>query len=513
MDFLLDEGVLAFKNENIGAVEDQIIWDTLDSIAATADPILKLLHHELEPVEPTDQDFPGERAVLRQLYLVFKENKGNSLSSIFPALKGTIGDHYTIAFKYYGSPKDYNISLTEALFSTLPLDEPFDPVQNAVRLKQLSQTFNPDAKMVATLISAPQDDVDHPLAIPTYVQIRIRNTVQNQNVLQTLSPQLVGTKQDKTTLAKEWWDTSAHNYFQRMVRIAYSWNGFTSKFVAAVTQWNESKNGKLRPILLLTRITLPFCYTPLTELVVKKCPVVENDDSDSHDDWDTNLLDVELYRDLTKVDPTGLKSELKTFCKLLHVKSNKGKNATKQDLLSLAQIELTRIREKPTQMSHFKEDSHFTSYQMLEKCSSANSAPASSSLMKYVALHSSIVYSRARASFTKPHGQFPGLFNTGNRCYQNAVIQAMCYLPRFAPVAAAATTAVGQQLNKLFATLHQRAELVVDPSAFLTALYNDENMSRFVPGPQHDVHEFLTYLLNSLFQVELCVHFMLSISD
>ncbi len=83
MNFLMDEGVLALKQKNIGAVDDQIIWGTLDSITATADPILTLLHHELEPVEPTDQGFPGERAVLRQLYLVFKANKGKPLSSSF----------------------------------------------------------------------------------------------------------------------------------------------------------------------------------------------------------------------------------------------------------------------------------------------------------------------------------------------------------------------------------------------------------------------------------------------
>ncbi len=140
----------------------------------------------------------------------------------------------------------------------MPLDERFDPLRNAVRLKQLAQTFNADAKMVATLIAAPKDDMDDPFAIPTYVQIRIRNTVQNQDVLQTLSLQLVGTKQEKTPLAKEWWDVCAHNYFQRMVRIAYSWNGFTSKFVSAVTKWNRSDNGRLRPILLWTGTHFPF---------------------------------------------------------------------------------------------------------------------------------------------------------------------------------------------------------------------------------------------------------------
>ncbi len=530
MDFLLDEGVLSFKNVNIGAVEDQIIWDTLDTIKPTEDPILKLLHHELEPVEPTDQGFPGEIAVLRQLYLVFKEHKGKPLSSIFPALKGTVGDRYTIGFKYYGSPKDYNITMAEALFSTLPLDESFDPIQNAVRLKQLSQQFNPDAKMVATLISSPKDDVDQPLAIPTYVQVRIRNTVENQTLLKSLSPQEVGTKEEKTDLAKEWWALCAHNYFRCMVRIAYSWNGFTSRFLSAVTRWNKTENGKLRPILLLTKKTLPFCYSPLTKLLAKKCPVVENDnrsaeqDNSSVEDEDednTALLDVGLFRDLASVAPETLNfRDLQALCKVLRVKS--GRHAKKNDLLCLAQAALKEKRKEsskipPTQTPHFEtphfdENSPFTAYQILEKSSGAKHAPPVESLTKYASHYSSIVYSRARAAYTKPDGPFPGLQNTGNRCYQNAVIQAMCYLPRFAPVAAAADTVVGQQLNKLFATLRQTREPVVVPEAFLTALYMDKNMSRFVPGPHHDVHEFLTYLLDSLFQVKHYLHLVLNIS-
>ncbi|XP_072200793.1 LOW QUALITY PROTEIN: ubiquitin carboxyl-terminal hydrolase 35-like [Excalfactoria chinensis] len=95
-----------------------------------------------------------------------------------------------------------------------------------------------------------------------------------------------------------------------------------------------------------------------------------------------------------------------------------------------------------------------------------------------------------------------GLFNLGNTCYMNSVIQSLFMASDFRHSVLNLTEGNSQhlmmELQSLFTFLEHSQRPAISPESFLTA----SQPSWFTPGAQQDCSEYLKYLLNRLHEEE-----------